>query len=39
VGDRTPLDEAEYPDDDIHVVAGPDGKLVFTRKDGTPFDR
>ena len=39
VGDRTPLDAAEYPDDDIHVVAGPDGKLVFTRKDGSSFDR
>jgi uncharacterized cupin superfamily protein len=35
VGDRTPNDAASYPDDDMagHMV---DGKMVFTRKDGTP---
>ena len=39
VGDRTAFDEVEYPDDDIRVVAGPDGGPVFVHKDGTPFDR
>ena len=39
VGHRTAFDEVEYPDDDIRVVAGPDGGPVFVRKDGTPFDR
>jgi len=24
-------------DDDLHVVAGRDGKWIATRKDGTPF--
>lgn len=36
VGDRTPGDQASYPDDDIqaeHV----DGKWRFTHKDGTPY--
>ena len=37
IGDRLPGDSAFYPDDDIHVVAGPDGKWIATRKDGTPF--
>jgi uncharacterized cupin superfamily protein len=37
VGDRTAGDSAVYPDDDIHVTQGPDGKLVATRKDGSAF--
>jgi uncharacterized cupin superfamily protein len=39
VGDRTAFDEVEYPDDDIRVIAGPDGGPVFVRRDGTPFAR
>jgi uncharacterized cupin superfamily protein len=37
IGDRLPGDAAFYPDDDLHVVAGRDGKWIATRKDGTPF--
>jgi uncharacterized cupin superfamily protein len=36
VGDRTPGDSATYPDDDLRVVMGADGKWVYSRKDGTP---
>ena len=38
VGDRTPGDVVSYPDIDMHGVAGPDGGLRFTRKDGSPLD-
>jgi uncharacterized cupin superfamily protein len=38
VGDRTPGDEAGYPDIDMHAVMGPDGRYRFARKDGTSFD-
>lgn len=38
VGDRTPGDSASYPDDDLVAVLR-DGAWVFTRKDGTPYDR
>ena len=37
IGDRSPGDEAFYPDDDIRVFTGSDGRLTATRKDGTPF--
>lgn len=37
IGDRSPGDDAFYPDDDIHAFAGPDGKWIVTRKDGTSF--
>jgi uncharacterized cupin superfamily protein len=37
VGDRTPGDEGSYPRDDIQAVLGPDGKWIFTHKDGTPY--
>jgi uncharacterized cupin superfamily protein len=37
VGDRTPGDEGIYPKDDIQAVLGPDGKWIFTRKDGTSY--
>ena len=37
VGDRTPGDEATYPDDDIAAVMGPDGKYRFLRKDGSAY--
>lgn len=37
VGDRTPGDEVQYPDIDMHGKMGADGRYRFTRKDGTPF--
>src|SRR5262245_18793778 len=37
VGDRTPGDEGSYPKDDIQAALGPDGKWIFTHKDGTPY--
>ncbi|MGH8668454.1 MAG: cupin domain-containing protein [Burkholderiales bacterium] len=37
VGDRTPGDEAIYPDDDLQAAVGEDGRWRFTRKDGTPY--
>ena len=36
VGDRSPHDEAEYPDDDIAARLGENG-WTFVHKDGTPF--
>jgi uncharacterized cupin superfamily protein len=36
VGDRSPGDSAEYPQDDLAVTMGPDGRWVFSRKDGAP---
>ena len=37
VGDRTPNEEAGYPDIDLHATADANGKFRFTRKDGTPY--
>ena len=37
VGDRTPGDEGFYPADDIQASQAPDGKWIYTRKDGTPY--
>ena len=37
VGDRTAGDAVSYPDVDMHGQPQPDGKLVFTHKDGTPY--
>lgn len=37
VGDRTPSEEANYPDIDMHGRTGPDGRMRFTRKDGSAF--
>lgn len=37
IGDRTPGDEASYPNDDIQAVLGPGHKWMFTHKDGTPY--
>lgn len=37
VGDRSPDDSVEYPDDDLQATAGTDGKWKFTHKDGTPY--
>ena len=36
IGDRTPGDEALYPDDDISASLV-DGSWQFTHKDGTPY--
>jgi uncharacterized cupin superfamily protein len=36
VGDRTPGDEGNYPDDDLKAIQA-DGKWVFVHKDGTPY--
>jgi uncharacterized cupin superfamily protein len=38
VGDRTSGDEVGYPDIDMHGRPGPDGRYLFTRKDGTPLE-
>jgi uncharacterized cupin superfamily protein len=37
VGDRTPGDEAAYPDDDLRAEHVRDNIYRFTRKDGTPY--
>ena len=37
VGDRTPGDEGSYPRDDLKAALGPDGKWLFTHKDGRPY--
>jgi len=37
IGDRTPGDRGNYPDDDIIAESTPDG-WMFTRKDGTLYD-
>jgi uncharacterized cupin superfamily protein len=37
IGDRTPGDEGSYPGDDLQAVLGPDGKWIFTHKDGSPY--
>jgi uncharacterized cupin superfamily protein len=37
IGDRSPGDAVEYPDDDIEAVLGADGKWRFRHKDGTPY--
>jgi uncharacterized cupin superfamily protein len=36
VGDRTPGDGADYPDDDLRAIQV-DGAWRYTRKDGTPY--
>jgi uncharacterized cupin superfamily protein len=37
VGDRSPGDDATYPDDDLRASLSPEGGWVFTHKDGTKF--
>lgn len=37
VGDRSPDDVTNYPNDDIVATFGADRKWIFTRKDGTPY--
>ena len=36
IGDRTLFESVDYPDDDLMVRPGPDGKSVYFRKDGKP---
>ena len=37
VGDRTPDDSVEYPNDDIKLTLSPEGSWVVTHRNGTPF--
>jgi hypothetical protein len=37
VGDHSAADEVIYPDVDLAARLGPDGRFVFTHKDGRPF--
>lgn len=37
MGDRSAADAVHYPDDDLELVAGADGKRRFARKDGSPY--
>jgi uncharacterized cupin superfamily protein len=37
IGDRTAGDEGTYPRDDITAALGPDGRWLFTHRDGTPY--
>ncbi len=37
IGDRRPDDAATYPNDDLAAAMGPDGKWLFTRKDGSAY--
>lgn len=37
IGDRTPGDEGSYPADDLAAVLGPDGRWIFTHRDGSPY--
>lgn len=38
IGDRTPNDEGNYPDDDLIAKLGSDGNYIFLHKDGTPYE-
>jgi uncharacterized cupin superfamily protein len=37
IGDRTPGDSADYPDDDLRAELGPGGQWLYTHKDGRPW--
>ena len=37
IGDRTPGDEASYPQDDLMAALGPDGQWLFVHKDGSAY--
>ncbi len=37
IGDRTPGDEVDYPNDDLKVGAAADGRPIAVHKDGTPY--
>ena len=38
IGDRSPREEVTYPDIDMHLRIGADGRFTFTRKNGSPFE-
>jgi uncharacterized cupin superfamily protein len=37
ISNRDAEDTAEYPDEDLALRRGPDGKIVFSRKDGSSY--
>jgi uncharacterized cupin superfamily protein len=37
IGDRSPGDEVEYPDNDMCAKSAKDGSWLFLHKDGTPY--
>ena len=37
ISNRDPEDVAEYPDVDLAYGAAPDGSMIYTHKDGTPY--
>lgn len=37
IGDRTPGDKVEYPDNDLQAHSSSDGTWLFTHKDGQPY--
>jgi uncharacterized cupin superfamily protein len=37
ISNRDPADGAEYPDDDLRLAKTPDGKPLFTRKNGSSY--
>lgn len=37
IGDRTPRDTVEYPENDLRANSQEDGTWVFLHKDGTPY--
>ncbi|BFM38231.1 cupin domain-containing protein [Synechocystis sp. LKSZ1] len=37
IGDRTPGDEVEYPNDDLKAAQSINGKWIFTHKDDLPY--
>ena len=37
IGDRTLFEKVVYPDDDLMILPGEDGRSVYCRKDGTPI--
>ena len=37
IGDRSAGDAASYPDDDLVAALGPDGRWIFSHKDGRPY--
>jgi uncharacterized cupin superfamily protein len=37
VGDRSSGDKVSYPDDDLQLVSGADGKRQVLHKDGSPY--
>jgi len=37
IGDRSAGDTVNYPDDDLQLVTGADGKRQVLHKDGSPY--